>query len=39
MLTYGNTSEMALQKILTWHLATALTLLQDGEDLVEIASP
>jgi len=38
-LTYGNTSEMALQKILTWHLATALTLLQGGEDLVEIGSP
>jgi predicted nuclease of predicted toxin-antitoxin system len=38
-LTCGNTSEMALQKILTLHLATALLLLQGGEDLVEIGSP
>lgn len=38
-LTCGNTSEMALQRILMVHLATALSLLQGGEDLVEIGSP
>ena len=38
-LTCGNTSEMALQQILSRHLTTALGLLAGGEDLVEIGSP
>lgn len=38
-LTCGNTSEAALQQILARHLATALALLDGGEDLVEIGSP
>lgn len=38
-LTCGNTSEAALQQILSRHLSTALALLADGEDLVEIGSP
>ena len=38
-LTCGNTSEIALQQILSQHLATALTLLEGGESLVEIGSP
>ena len=38
-LTCGNTSEAALQQILTQHLATALGLFTGGEDLVEIGSP
>ena len=37
-LTCGNTSEVALQQILSQHLATALDLLTGGEDLVEIGS-
>lgn len=37
-LTCGNTSEMALQQILAQHLATALGLLDGGEDLVEIGA-
>jgi predicted nuclease of predicted toxin-antitoxin system len=37
-LTCGNTSETVLQLILSRHLATALALLQSGEDLVEIGS-
>lgn len=37
-LTCGNTSDLALQEILTRHFATALTLLDAGEDLVEIGS-
>ena len=38
-LTCGNTSEAALQRILSQHLSTALHLLSEGEDLVEIGSP
>ena len=38
-LTCGNTSEAALQQILSQHLTTALGLLAGGEDLVEIGSP
>lgn len=38
-LTCGNTSDAALRQILERHLSTALTLLDGGEDLVEIASP
>ena len=38
-LTCGNTSDAALQQILGQHLATALSLLGSGEDLVEIGSP
>ena len=38
-LTCGNTSETALQQVLALHLATALALLNGGEDLVEIGSP
>ena len=38
-LTCGNTSDAALQQILGRHLATALSLLDGGEDLVEIGSP
>lgn len=38
-LTCGNTSEPALQKILSQHLATALALLDGDEDLVEIGLP
>ncbi len=38
-LTCGNTSDAALQQILGQHLSTALSLLQGGEDLVEIGSP
>jgi predicted nuclease of predicted toxin-antitoxin system len=38
-LTCGNTSEAALQQILSQHLSTALGLLESGEDLVEIGSP
>lgn len=38
-LRCGNTSEAALQQILAQHLSTALTLLDGGEDLVEIGSP
>jgi predicted nuclease of predicted toxin-antitoxin system len=37
-LTCGNTSEAALQEILGRQLATALCLLEGGEDLVEIGS-
>jgi predicted nuclease of predicted toxin-antitoxin system len=37
-LTCGNTSDAALQEILGRHLATALSLLNDGENLVEIGS-
>ena len=38
-LTCGNTSETALQQILSQHLSTALGLLAGGENLVEIGSP
>ena len=38
-LTCGNTSEVALQQILTKHLSTALGLLGEGEQLVEIGAP
>ena len=38
-LTCGNTSDAALRQILTRHLATALSLLDGGEDLVEIGGP
>lgn len=38
-LTCGNTSDAALQQILGRHLSTALSLLEGGEDLVEIGSP
>lgn len=38
-LTCGNTSEAALQQLLTRHLSTALGLFAAGEDLVEIGSP
>lgn len=37
-LTCGNTSDAALRQILEQHLATALALLDGGEDLVEIVS-
>ena len=37
-LTCGNTSDAALQAILGRQLATALCLLEGGEDLVEIGS-
>lgn len=37
-LTCGNTSERELQRILSLHLAVALGLLADGEELVEIGS-
>ncbi len=37
-LTCGNTSDAALQEILTKQLSTALSLLEGGEDLVEIGS-
>jgi predicted nuclease of predicted toxin-antitoxin system len=37
-LTCGNTSDAALQEILRRHLATALAMLEGGEDLVEIGS-
>lgn len=38
-LTCGNTSEAALQQMLTKHLPMALALLAGGEELVEIGSP
>ncbi len=38
-LTCGNTSELALQQVLSLHLAAALELLAGGENLVEIGSP
>jgi predicted nuclease of predicted toxin-antitoxin system len=38
-LTCGNTSDAALQAILSRHLASALRLLEGGEDLVEIGAP
>lgn len=38
-LTCGNTSEAALQQILTRHLDTALGLFSGGEVLVEIGPP
>jgi predicted nuclease of predicted toxin-antitoxin system len=38
-LTCGNTSDAALQQILGRHLSTALSLLDGGDDLVEIGSP
>jgi predicted nuclease of predicted toxin-antitoxin system len=38
-LTCGNTSEAALQIVLRAPLATALAMLDAGEDLVEIGSP
>lgn len=38
-LTCGNTSEAALQQILSRHLSAALALFDGGEDLVEIGSP
>ncbi|MDZ4403293.1 DUF5615 family PIN-like protein [Prosthecobacter sp.] len=38
-LTCGNTSEAALQLILTTHLQTAVQMLQSGDDLVEISGP
>ena len=38
-LTCGNTSETALQQLLSRHLSTALGLFAGGEDLVEIGSP
>ena len=37
-LTCGNTSDVALQQILGRHLSTALSLLESGEDLVEIGA-
>ena len=37
-LTCGNTSEKALQQILTQHLPTALAMLSAGENLVEIGA-
>jgi predicted nuclease of predicted toxin-antitoxin system len=37
-LTCGNTSDAALQLILGRHLSSALSLLDGGEDLVEIGS-
>ena len=38
-LTCGNTSDAAVQQILSWHLSTALGLLAGVEDLVEIGFP
>ena len=38
-LTCGNTSNAALQQLFTRHLATALGLLESGENLVEIGTP
>jgi predicted nuclease of predicted toxin-antitoxin system len=38
-LTCGNTSNAALQQILSKHLTMALSLFAGGEDLVEIGSP
>ncbi len=38
-LTCGNTSDMALQQIFGRNLSTALSLLDGGENLVEIGSP
>lgn len=38
-LTCGNTSEAALQRLLSQHLITALELLAGGEELVEIGAP
>jgi predicted nuclease of predicted toxin-antitoxin system len=38
-LTCGNTSEVSLQRILSLHLTTALSLLAGNENLVEIGSP
>jgi predicted nuclease of predicted toxin-antitoxin system len=38
-LTCGNTSDAALQSLLNKHLATALAMLDSGENLVEISSP
>lgn len=38
-LTCGNTSETALQAILTTHLQTALGFLAGSDDLVEISGP
>ncbi len=38
-LTCGNTSETALQQILSRHLAATLALFAGGEDLVEIGTP
>ena len=38
-LTCGNTSELALQQVLSLHLTAALGLLAGGENLVEIGSP
>ena len=38
-LTCGNTSESALQAILTQHLKTALGFLAGTDDLVEISGP
>ncbi len=37
-LTCGNTSDAALQSIINKHLLTALTMLDSGENLVEIGS-
>jgi len=37
-LTCGNTSEAALQQILSRNLSTALNFLADGENLVEIGA-
>ena len=37
-LTCGNTSEAALQQILSRNLSTALSFLADGENLVEIGA-
>lgn len=38
-LTCGNTSEAALQGLLTIHLPTAVQMLQSADDLVEISGP
>ncbi len=38
-LTCGNTSDAALQILLNKHLTTALVMLENGENLVEIGSP
>ena len=38
-LTCGNTSDAALQQLLGRHLSMAISLLDGGEDLVEIGSP
>lgn len=35
-LTCGNTSKTALKELLTLHLENALSILQKGEDLIEI---